>query len=590
MISDRLVSWDWLQHGLGAVVVQVDEKLPLILLVIAAVVRLRVGVSMVPSHARKIAAAAFATTLLGYVCSVARVDGTNRQDLDPLSNLLGHLPWSDARGYYEGAERFLSGIDIGNFAARRSVNTGWLAARIWATGSLAGATVVQVAFAGLATAYLAWSAARLLGVASGLAAWALTYAEIRQYFTTTLSEPPGLTLATIGAGLFLAHARTPSKLWGLTGLFAFGLAEAFRSGAPVLPLLAAVALGIPRSTTWLGAIVAFASGLFLNPALNAIYDVRSGGAGSNTAYTIAGLSLGGDWKVAEKHYQSETSLLADEKDISRLLYGKALENIRADPRPLIQALVQGTTHFLKQAPRFAAALTETAPYGTIAFLALMGFLFVSRNALPAWSARLAIACFLGLLSSVPIVFPGGGFRVLSGTAPFVIVLAALCFAARTEPGEGHSPENWIAVMALGSVCFSLAIAALIRGSERPPCGSAIADDLLVVRNPRRGPIVAIGDLPRNSVVPLLTLANARAQLALADNPVLLDTPPFVLYWALDQRTGSVMTLVGPPSLISVGSDWIWVNSEPWGSSSHRRIRDFGPWNPCTASPSPTQTP
>ena len=75
---------------------------------------------------------------------------------DPaLAALLGYVPWSDARGHFEGGLRLLSDGAFGSFSERRPLNAAWLSVqlalsggRLWPLGSFLAVFLVAGSFTG----------------------------------------------------------------------------------------------------------------------------------------------------------------------------------------------------------------------------------------------------------------------------------------------------------------------------------------------------------------------------------------------------------------------------------------------------------
>lgn len=247
-LSSDVAAWAPLQIPvLGLTILETERRFPLLLLLVAVAGYLILPQGMNRPMGPRSLVLVPLLFCLGYVCSIYRPEPLFPLDADPYSNLLGFLPNSDARDYYEGARRLLDVGELTPFAERRPANATWLAIRLSLAGSLTGAAYVQVVLAALACGYLVFVVGRIFGPWSGLTVLALAYSYTRLYFTTTLSEAPGITFGLLGTALVLVGLQTRTTVLFAAGMSALGLAESFRAGALLAPL--GIAAGVAFLST-----------------------------------------------------------------------------------------------------------------------------------------------------------------------------------------------------------------------------------------------------------------------------------------------------------------------------------------------------
>jgi len=589
-LSSDVAAWAPLQTpALGLTILEAERRLPLLLLLIAVAgyVIMPQGMNR-PMASRSLALVAL-LFCLGYVCSIYRPEPLLPIDADPYSNLLGFLPNSDAKDYYQGARRLLDVGELTAFAERRPANAAWLAIRLSLAGSLTGAAYVQVIFAAMACGYLVFVVGRIFGPWSGLTVLALAYSYTRLHFTTTLSEAPGITFGMLGTALVLVGLRTQTAALFAAGMSALGLAESFRAGALLAPLgiAAGVALlstrGFRMRTAVLGIGAYCATLLVISPGLNAMYGSGKGQAGSNLSYVVAGLSLGGGWRVAEKEYASEIAQRPQELDSSRFLYRAALENVRKDPRPALRTIGESYQLAWRQTPEVLEGLAGVGGVGPIAFAALILYRIRRRLAVPAWIVWLAGCFFSGLLLSLPVIYLDGGWRVIAASVAMIFTLLSVLLATRDPtPAEPRRLDRFAAL------CPGLMIAALFAGPAvarvlaGPPETSCLPPGRLVVRHPSHEPAVLYEASPTSSRrnIPVMSPERLREHMAHAGNLLPVPDPPVLLHWAYEYSTHGLLMLAAPPSLIDTPGPFIWIEATAGASDSLRRVENFGPWEGC----------
>lgn len=589
-LSSDVAAWAPLHSQvLGPTILETERRFPLLLLLIAVAghVIMPQGINR-PMGSRSLALVPL-LFCLGYVCSIYRPEPLLPLDADPYSNLLGFLPNSDAKDYYEGARRLLDVGELTAFAERRPANATWLAMRLSLAGSLAGAAYVQVILAGMACGYLVFVVGRIFGPWSGLTVLALAYSYTRLHFTTTLSEAPGITLGLLGTALVLVGLQTRTRVLFAVGMCALGLAESFRAGALLAPLgmAAGVALlstrGFRMRTAVLGIGAYCATLLVISPGLNAMYGSGKGQAGSNLSYVVAGLSLGGGWRVAAKEYASEIAQRPLEADSSRFLYRAALENVRKDPRPALRAIGESYQLAWRQTPEVLEGLAGVGGLGPIALGALILYRIRRRLTVPTWTIWLAGCFSVGLLLSLPVIYLDGGWRVIAASTPMTFTLLSVLLATKdSTPAE---PDRLDRFAALGPALMIVALfagPAVARMLVRSPETSCLTRGRLVVRHPSHEPAVLYQDSLASSVgnVPVMSQERLRQQMVYADNTLLPPEPPALLHWAYEYSTHGLVMLAAPPSLIDTPGPFIWIEATAGASDSLRRVEKFGPWAGC----------
>jgi hypothetical protein len=363
----------------------------------------------------------------------------------------GLVPYSDAEGYYRGAQELILNGRLDNFNCRRPLNPALLAVRLSLVGhDFRLALILQALMLGIACY---WASARLAGDwggPAGLAFFALLLAFGRLQVATTLTESLGLTLGVLAFTTLWGAARKRSAWSACVGLFLLTSALNARAGAfLVLPMAVLWAgLALPRSRRMKATMAALAlasvlAGFLFNASIVKTYEGR-GVMHASFAWVLYGLSAGGrGWRAVQEDFPQIG--VADTPEEARFIYGRAFENIAKAParfasvlmrlafRSLVTMawdvtnLVKGTGQAPLRVPRTPFQTAELA--GSIVILLLLSAAAVRALLLNGTEPHLSLlaAGLGGLALSMPVIYPDGGLRVTAATFPFVA--AALAGAA-----------------------------------------------------------------------------------------------------------------------------------------------------------------
>lgn len=374
-------------------------------------------------------------------------------DYSPYAAMLGHIPWSDASGYYEGAQYFntFGRLDIWN--QRRPLNALLLAVRLCLCGDRFHLALLLQAILLAAALYLfAAAVANRYGLWAALAAFAITWSYGRLFVATTLSETLGLTFGAIAAALLLQAQTRGIIAHASIGGFAMGLAMAARAGAlfllPGLVVWAAWQFGIgwrKRLAAAMAMALGIGAALLVNSMALRCYGTGENVAGSNFALTFCGLAEGTNWSDVYEKYREQLDS-ANEREQAVFLYRKAWEGIRADPSVFLGMLARNERQFVRDLRPWIAGLTSlplppdcsavrkiarTNRWLWTAMLVALPLTLWRWRTGGDW--RLLLIVVLATAASAPFLYLDGGFRVFAASWPLLILCWAIAFAAPSRP-------------------------------------------------------------------------------------------------------------------------------------------------------------
>ena len=512
--------------------------------------------------------------------------------------LFGRIPWGDAHGHFEGAQRLLADGAFSFFSGRRPLNASWLAVRLGAAGGrLEAALLLQAVLLGLA----AFAAARALGLRRGLAPAMAFFGLVLGLAGDTLpsvaTEPFGMTLACASLAVMWAPSARFRLAPALIGLWLLDLALQARPGAQfLLPCFGLWVVWTCRAQ-WRRAVMGVAavalSGMLLSASLNALYGTSDSSASSAGAYPFYGLVTGSNYKQIREDLGAELERLPDERARTRLIYRRGWERLRADPGTALLALGRNLRKFAGKTPAvlygvvspqtlFLSPWERALPtprvllrdrtLGSaligIAVLALLRYLWRC-----APSERLFwLAAIAGILLSAPVVYGDAGLRGLGASFPLLAGLLAVGLGrgprrpagARAVEARTTRVLGWSAA-ALAAI--ALAGPALAHAAARRPGADALASppaDVFVVRL-RPAPAIVVSNrerpdldatvIPRRQYLRHLALANVAASGF--DRP----EPPFAIVSAYDYVTRRQRVLIVPPEALPGGA-FLRVRARP----------------------------
>jgi hypothetical protein len=510
-------------------------------------------------------------------------------ELDPGSGntafaaLWGRIPWGDAHGHFEGAQRLLAEGAFPPFSGRRPLNACWLAVRLALTGgSLLAALAVQAVLLGAAAFAAARALGRNRGVGAALAFFGLLLGLTSDYLPSAATEPLGVTLACAAfAVLWPKHARG-RVVPALGGLWLLDLALQARPGAqfllPCLGLWVVWTCRGRRLQAAAGAALVAVAGVALSASLNALYGTSDASASAAGAYPLYGLATGSNYRQIQEDLGLELARLPDDRARTRLIYERAWQRLRADPGVAVRALGRNLRKFAGKAPPvlygivspqalFVPAWERAEPTPAVrardrwlgrALLALaMVALVLYLWRAPADVRLFWLAVAAGIVLSAPVVYGDAGLRGLAASFPFLCALLAVGLGRSAARGDRALPDGARQVLlasAAALVVLALVGPAVAHAVARRPLVPLfpLPPDVRIVRvrpapavvvSSRERPELDVTVLPRRQYLRHVGLANVAASGF--DRP----DPPFAVVSAYDYVEKRQRVLVLPPEAL-----------------------------------------
>ncbi len=352
----------------------------------------------------------------------------------------GFVPYKDGYYYYNGATMLLNGQRIppgGLQGAFRPLFPGLLSILLAVSGrNLLAALVIMVALTALAV----WLAADCLnheyGSLPAALFFSLTYAFIRPMIGDTLTEVPSLAFACLALVLLLRAARSRRLADAAWGGVMLTLAISIRAGAffmlPFLILWLGWLFRGEKKFSWrmailFGMVFVMAFGAF-NILLPRLITEQSGATFGNFSWMLYGQAVGG------AGFQYHLQALGT--DDSAVVLQAALQKIRTYPLGLLIGFCKSYRDFFvnNSLGIFDLLSGEKAGLGWAFWVICVGLLlygiFKSIRHIKEERNGLLLACFLGILASIPFLPPiDGGNRFYSGSVPFLFALMTVALPA-----------------------------------------------------------------------------------------------------------------------------------------------------------------
>jgi hypothetical protein len=411
----------------------------------------------------------------------------------------GILPWSDARGYFDGAEHVLYEGHLTGFTERRPMNALFLAARLAMTGNnFFGALIVQALFAALALSLATSAILRTHGRTIALIFFVISFSFVGACLHRTLSEPLGITLGLLALALQWSGVANRKLLPYSVGTCVLALALLARAGAMFVLLTSVLFAVLYFAGTWKKRLfVAFVSlsaiavAWLLNMAMIRLYGTGSEGALlSNFSYTIYGLAQGGvGWVKAVADVQSMGG--GNETEVARFLYKRTFETIMTHPTLLIWGLTKSLVVSLATLPIHIFRLIADGSDGSapsyfrhvavvaaimIPAVCLGVFTTLKRLRQPWDGFQLFLIIYLvGFVASLPFFYSDGGIRLTAATFPMTAATIALLFAALASPAEMGRHANvapGISVVSYAAVAIIIIATLCVPGFSRAMTSSS----------------------------------------------------------------------------------------------------------------------
>jgi hypothetical protein len=505
-------------------------------------------------------------------------------------SIAGMTPFSDASVYWSQAEQVLRGNLWTSISIQRPVAAALRLVLLYFGQNYTGMLLVQTGALSLAMCLAVLAVGRWRGVWAGAAFAGLAFTTLKPWIGASSTEALGLILCLLSLPILITGLRSRSLPWLLVGLAGLWFTLLSRMGA--MFLVPAIGLWLlwafrKQQGAWIkiclaGAIIVV-SGLAYSYAYRNMYSDGNISLGGNLAYSLCGMTLGGNWNTPYAHYPELKQMGSMEQHT--FLYSKAWENLRQDPKPFLRVMKQNITSFVAISSHYdsLARLTwsgyESHPWGKAGYilpygilgLVIPGALLITVGRRLPGELSLYLAIFLSIWSSSAIVLHDDGIRVLSSSAPllwltgasfFVVPEGILAFKSAGQSLPRQTPAKVCAVLLAAFLAIAFILPACInKGKTRQApqdalAGGASIAGLLVVPNGAPLPV----DVP--------ALSEERFNMLFTDKlPYLRPTaawpkPPYVL-GCMQQPPyvlGSMLTIfiIGPPELLQKPQVDFWL--------------------------------
>jgi hypothetical protein len=427
---------------------------------------------------------AFPLTLLIFAASLAGLWASGQTEAYVISGL---LPWTDATGYYSGAQRLLEGDLLSAFSARRPLFAGMLAVLLSLSGrNLQISLAIFVALAGAASYLAAKEVRRTHGAIAAATLLTFLFFFYRRFGGTTMTENLGFPLGALGFAFLWAGAFQKRLPLIYFGTFVTTLALNARAGAffvlPAIALWAGWAFRKTQRFAWRPCLLtglAIVGGFLCNTLVFQLLAPPDAVPMANFTYSFYGLATGGSGWGQYKVDHPELLGLPPTEESPKLL-ALALEEIKNNPLNLVKgALIQygylfsntwySAYSYLRAENELITLLARLGAYLLAA--GGIGLTFLKRKT-PLYSLMLALA--IGVLLSVPLAPPFDAYlmRAYAASIPVFAIFPALGLSyvlsylyqrfRKTKPSEGvltpsSSQTQPLASLLLAGLIFLLAI-------------------------------------------------------------------------------------------------------------------------------------
>lgn len=548
-----------------------------------------------PQPSSKTLSIAVALAIAGLCLLVLLVNWSNGGTQD-VSAIGGVIPYSDATGYYEGAERLVYEQKLTPWTERRPLNAAFLAARLVLTGNnFFAALILQAVLASVALFLATVAILQTHGKATALWFFAFSFAFVSCCLHRTLSEPLGISLGLVAFALLWSGVANRSPAQYALGTFILSLALLARAGAMfALPATAIFAAYLVQGR-WqkrlmgsLAALAAIACAWLVNSAIIRLYGTTDGALLSNFSYTLYGLSQGGtSWAQGLKDFPQLAN--ADDGAIANFLYQKAVEAILAKPYLLVWGLAKS---FILAIGLFPAHILRLIADGSdggsfwspmhvaiagAVILPLLGyssfrFIRIYWNRLDRFHLFLLFQ-LLAFAASLPFFYLDGGVRLTAATFPLTAATIALALAALTSQTV-IGMDTTVSRM-IGAACVAIAAFVVLASVAAPrisgilnPLPRTTAAQCEANRDALR---VEIGSgsahiniqSDRASLAPNIRLKDFVVSDANEAKPeILAISKPATVLMAFDANSKTLRQIVGPAGFADGPRKWISLCAEP----------------------------
>ena len=370
----------------------------------------------------------------------------------------GVIPYSDAAGYYAGAEWFLRSGELDFWNMRRPLNALLLAVRLKLSGGdFQGALLIQAALCGIGAVFFARTVSRVLGTKAAFIAILICFFWAQTYIPTTMTEPLGLFLGLLATTLLIEGSYLERPFVFGIGMFVLTVGLNTRAGPfLILPFLFLWVVFSPLfkgRRHWLlflggGVILGF---LYPKALLFFYGSPEVGGEmHANFAPTLYGLARGGLTWVSG--YEALEGLgIIGESDQAMWLYKESMRLILENPFNLIKGLILNLCRFLKFFLNikyvfgfFSYPIDWIFCIGVPFVLYYYGKcykFFISSYKNFERIKDIALIGGIGCFFSAAITFDSGGIRTFAVGMPFISLLLVMPFASFSENNKRAFPKG-----------------------------------------------------------------------------------------------------------------------------------------------------
>ncbi len=403
------------------------------------------------------------------LCISAMWAGLLRHGDPNASNIGGLVPFSDAANYLAAAfDQRKDGV-WNVPALRRPLAASFRSVLLlFGDFSLQYMLILQAALVAGAACFAANAIMMWRGVWAAIAFFALTYIYGRYFVPTTLTEPFGLFWALLSIPYFIRAFGDRSASAALV---------AFAMTATALMTRMGSMFTIPALLVWLvwqfgndtkaklriGATAAvILLGIFgTNSLLQRAYGSANSSMTGNFAYVLCGLSLGTGWEGCPK--KLGPPLAGSEDAVTQKLYAEAWKNLRADPTPFLQRLVDNVDEFRT---KFSEVLwrgygkveePDWLPRVALTALSLIGLCYgatrIAGVELSFWALLWA-----SILASSAVIYFDDGNRAFAASQPMIALFFALGLSIRkTQPlqrsAHARPARSGVLVLLVAAIFF-----------------------------------------------------------------------------------------------------------------------------------------
>ncbi|MFO1520881.1 MAG: hypothetical protein U1F77_02845 [Kiritimatiellia bacterium] len=353
-------------------------------------------------------------------------------------SLGGHLPISDAAGYYSGAMRLVETGELNEYAARRPLGSTLTASLYWLSGrDLPALLAMQVLLVSASMSLAAGFMGRLAGLFPAMLLAALLSYSYDYTNGAVMTETAGAVLGNLAFAGFGLLILTGRSAWLFTALTTLGLALFARTGAMfVLPAVVAWAALDARRDGWrriaarLGlALAALVAAVVVNKL--SFLALRPEGDGARQmgdfSHYLYNFTLPGEhpWDYAQQAVPGLSAPGLTDREVTGIIFNAAIDNIRSNPLGVARTALQKYASGLPNLFRHLVLFQQPLPPRFL-LLCFLGGLAAPFCFVPPPARRLAallVAALLGSYLSLPFLSLNYS-RIFTATAPLALALLA----------------------------------------------------------------------------------------------------------------------------------------------------------------------